>query len=65
MKRNQGRVLTAMALAVVLALTCGTAFADGGGNDPFPAQSSASTYSVDDGGLGFLLDATAAVLNLV
>jgi len=65
MKRNQSRVLTAMALAAVLALSSASAFADGGGNGPTPGQSGVSTYSVADGGLGFLLDATAAVLNLV
>ena len=62
MRGNTGRVVTAMALVVVLALTGTSAFADGGGSEPQPVG--ASTYSEIDGALGFL-DAVSSVLNLV
>jgi len=62
MKRNQGRVVMAAVLAIALATFSATAFADGTGSNPTPGTTS---FSEVDGALGFLLDATAAVLNLV
>lgn len=59
MRGNTGRVIAAVALMVVLALTGSSAFADGGGSEPQPK--SANTFSE----VGFLLDAASYVVNLV
>jgi hypothetical protein len=61
MRRNTGRVVTAMALMVVLALSGGSSFADTNGNDPYPNSNGASTYSE----VQLFLDATSYVVNLV
>jgi hypothetical protein len=58
------RITTAMALAVVLALSGPPAFADGGGSGPAPKPNGASTYTGMDGVVGFL-DAVSAVAILV
>ena len=64
MRGNTGRVVMAMALAVVLALSGSAAFADGGGSEPLPKPNGASTYTEMDGVVGFL-DAVSAVASMV
>jgi hypothetical protein len=64
MKGNAGRVVTAIALAVVLALTGTSAFADGGTSGPTPKPDAASTYTEMDGVVGYL-DALSAVASMV
>lgn len=61
MRRNTGRVVAAMALMVVLALSSGSSFADTSGNDPYPKPNSANTFSEVEQ----LLSAASYVVNLV
>jgi len=61
MRGNTGRVVTAMALVVVLALSGASAFADGGGTEPQPKPNGASTFSE----VQVFLDAASYVVNLV
>ena len=59
MRGNTGRVVAAMALVVVLALSGTRAFADGDGSHPVPVG--ASTFSE----VQVFLDAASYVVNLV
>jgi hypothetical protein len=57
-------VVAAIALAVVLALSGSSAFADGDGSRPLPGPTGASTYTEMDGVVGYL-DALSAVASMV
>ena len=65
MQKRQGRFLVAAALATVLALSGASAFADGGGSEPFPKPAGASVFAEVASVFGYYADAASYVVDSV